>query len=503
MAASYRSKSTGNATGTLVLSKPSGTVDGDVMVAVVRLGYPSETFSAVPSGWTQLYNSTVGGYRQGVWYKVAASEGASYSWTGSGGSYVAGYIATFTGNATSSPISNFTSATDSTLNTAAVTPSIVPSNSGLALAVFSQSTGNSANVASSVDNSFTLRHDGTGSENYLATKAAVATVATGATTFTTASAQIFDSPGFQMVVRDLNTAPNAPTLTNPIGSAVIDLTASNVFTWTFSDPDTGDTQSAYELRYRIVGAGSWTTTGMVTSAVSSRTIAASTFAAGDYEWQVLTYDAIGAVGPFSSSSFFTAASPPATPTITSPSSGATISSSTSSIVWSTPNQTSYQVRKVADSAGSPDTATVYYDSGEVVDSAARTASLTFPTNSRFEHLQVRVKYSGLWSSWASVRVQVSYTAPATPTAVVTSNSPTGAVTIAATHPTPTGSQPTVTGFDLYRRTVGDTSTGIRVAANVAPTSSFVDWSVASGTAYEYRALDLGNNNTSTYSAWTG
>lgn len=46
------------------------------------------------------------------------------------------------------------------------------------------------------------------------------------------------------VADTLNIAPNAPTLTP---KANFDATASATFAWTFSDPNTGDTQSAFEL----------------------------------------------------------------------------------------------------------------------------------------------------------------------------------------------------------------------------------------------------------------
>lgn len=230
----------------------------------------------------------------------------------------------------------------------------------------------------------------------------------------------------------LNVAPNAPTLVSPIGGTVIDRAITQRFSWTSSDPDAGDSQSKFDLQYRLVGAPSWTAvTG--TTPNNFYDMPAATLAAGDYEWQVRTYDALGVVGPYSASSFFTAATAPALPTITTPTSGSTVSN-TVSFTWSAPAQTSYQIRKVADIAGVADTATVYFDTAEVVDIAARSRTLTFPVNNRYEHLQVRIKNSGLWSTWASVRVLVSYTAPLVPTLVATPNDATGSIVIAITNP---------------------------------------------------------------------
>lgn len=54
--------------------------------------------------------------------------------------------------------------------------------------------------------------------------------------------------------RTVNTPPNAPTLVSPGDQAGV--SAGNVlFDWTFSDPDAGDTQSAYSLRRKQVPDG--------------------------------------------------------------------------------------------------------------------------------------------------------------------------------------------------------------------------------------------------------
>lgn len=229
----------------------------------------------------------------------------------------------------------------------------------------------------------------------------------------------------------LNVAPNAPTLSSPVGGQVVDLAITQRASWVFSDPDAGDSQSAFDLQYRVVGAGSWTTVSSTTPN-NYYDFAPSIFTAGNYEWQVRTYDALGVVGPYSASSFFTAANAPALPTITTPTSGATVSAAVS-FTWSAPSQTDFQVRKVADLAGSPDTGTIYYDSGDMVDAVARVLTLAFSVNGRYEHLQVRVKYAGLWSSWASVRVLASYTPPLTPTLVATPSDATGSIVIAITN----------------------------------------------------------------------
>ncbi len=64
------------------VTKPSGTVEGDLMVAFV--GKDDDPSISEPSGWTQVRenDSGVDGPRLGAYYKVAGSgEPADYTWT--------------------------------------------------------------------------------------------------------------------------------------------------------------------------------------------------------------------------------------------------------------------------------------------------------------------------------------------------------------------------------------------------------------------------------------
>jgi hypothetical protein len=213
-----------------------------------------------------------------------------------------------------------------------------------------------------------------------------------------------------------NSAPTAATLLSPVGGTSVDRTAVDL-RWDFNDPDAGDYQSKADIRYRIVGAGSWTTVSNAAT-TNENYLIPSSLTAGDYEWQVFTYDATGTSGVWSASGFFTAANVPSPPTITSHAVDATIPTSNDSLVWSGAGS-STQARRVADDgAGNPNTAVVYEDSG-IVTPGTLDWPFSFPVNNRTEHLQVRRMVSGLWSSYASVRVLVSYTPPATPSLEVT------------------------------------------------------------------------------------
>lgn len=85
---------TGTGSGTVVINKPSGTIDGDIMVAVMQ-GGNSGTWTG-DSGWTEIIDQGAGPYMRAA-YKVASSEGSSYTFTYSGSGTESGFIATFRG----------------------------------------------------------------------------------------------------------------------------------------------------------------------------------------------------------------------------------------------------------------------------------------------------------------------------------------------------------------------------------------------------------------------
>ena len=306
----------------------------------------------------------------------------------------------------------------------------------------------------------------------------------------------------------LNVAPNAPTGLSPDG-ATINKDITQRLSWTFSDPDSGDLQSAYDLRYRLVGNPTWI--DVSGGATQYHDFAGGTFTAGDWEWQVRTTDNGGLVGPYSSSATFTAAAAPSGAAIFDPINAGTVSTDPYTVEWTAPAQDAFQVRTVADSGGSPDTGTIYQDTGTIEQPATRARSMPFPTNGRDEHVQVRVRSGGLWSTYASVVVSVSYTAPAAPTAVVVADNVNAGIGIAIGNPTPVGSEPTVTSNNVWvrvaaggradgERTVdGD---GIRIKTGVANGGAFTDYAAASGVDYEYRIEAVGDNGTRTSSVWT-
>lgn len=290
-----------------------------------------------------------------------------------------------------------------------------------------------------------------------------------------------------------NVAPNAPTLTTEPN---FDATATQTMNWTFSDPDVGNTQSAYQLIITKVSDGSTVLdTGKVVSSTASKSLTGSTLTnANQYQWKVRTWDQGDLVGPYSSlGSFYCSAKP--TTTITVPvTDGTTVTTSSLTPNWtySDPESeasTAYQVRLTTSAD------VVLYDSGKVsgVGVLALTIPFTLVNSTSYKVKITTWDGKDIASSEAFRTFTTSFTVPATPT--ITATSQTGYIAIAITNPTPAGAQPTITGNDLYRRETG-TTTYVRIATGIVNNGTYNDYAVASGQSYDYYAQANGNNGTS-------
>lgn len=84
MAIAFRNAGSAEAAaGTVIVSKPSGIVDNDLLVAtgVINGG---ATITSPPSGWTLIHSETSGANTFYTYLKRASSEGSSWTWTLSG-----------------------------------------------------------------------------------------------------------------------------------------------------------------------------------------------------------------------------------------------------------------------------------------------------------------------------------------------------------------------------------------------------------------------------------
>jgi|GEM_PF-554750 len=242
----------------VTVAKPSGTVAGDLLVAVVDFekGANVTTFTP-PSGWTLIRRDNQSTYiGMATFYRIAgASEGASYVWTLNGSPKWAAGIARISGVNTGSPINASNGSVLNTGNPAA--PSVNTTvNSTLVLAFYA----NKKNATYIPEGSTTERWDAPNvasnqPSNMMATFGVVSAGASGSKT-STASDATGDWVAQQVALAGADTvAPSAVTnlaLSSPT-------TSSMLLTWTAPGDDGAvGTASLYDIRYStspIVTAG--------------------------------------------------------------------------------------------------------------------------------------------------------------------------------------------------------------------------------------------------------
>jgi hypothetical protein len=287
----------------------------------------------------------------------------------------------------------------------------------------------------------------------------------------------------------LNSPPNTPSLVQPANNATLPENQTFRFEWTFSDPDPGDTQSKVDLQFGEQGSQATT---FPISGPQTFVDYSGGLSSGDWQWRVRVYDQSNAVSSYSNWGFFSTTTPPAAPNITAPTNNQTIANQSFNVTWSASSQQAYELRRVADSSGSADVNTVYYTTGVVNSTNARSRVIDFPTNDRYEHVQLRIQSDGVWSVWASRRVHVSYVPPAIPTLSTTGNSAQAFVRLHVLNPPRSGSEPLLSHNVVYRRRAG-TSDSWQKLGEIGESSNYTDYEVPSGVQYQYRVDAVGVN----------
>jgi hypothetical protein len=304
----------------------------------------------------------------------------------------------------------------------------------------------------------------------------------------------------------INSPPSAPVWITTAGPR--DVAATLLLEWTHSDPQ-GDVQRAYRLSRNVSGTVRWwngtnwtstTAVDMVTATQSvTLPVAWAVHTDATNQFTVYTSDA-GLTWSAGSSALSIVPSQKVNPVVTAPAEASVQTSPTTLTITHTATEQTEVRRRIYQSVGG----FVAYDSGWLVSGLKTVAVSYTAVNGMAYTVEVTTKNTeGLESNPDTNAYTVTFPSPAVPTLVVTANSTsTWAITVTPTQPTPTGGQPVVTSIDLYRRVVGSGTTGTRLAAGIAPTTAYVDYSVASAVAYEYRVLATGTTGATTYSAWT-
>lgn len=297
----------------------------------------------------------------------------------------------------------------------------------------------------------------------------------------------------------LNSAPTAPTLTT---KANFDATSSAQFTWTFNDPDAGNTQGSYQLQIARVSDGvTVVDSGKTASGTASHTLTGGTLSNNvQYQWRVKTWDQSDLEGPYSNySTFYTSAKPSATITVPA-TDGATVTGSSLTAQWtySDPEseaQFAYQVRLTDNSD------VEQWSSGKKTGAnLSLTIGYTLVNSTNYK-VKLTVWDAKDVASTEVVRTFVtSFTAPATPTIAVV---PLGdqfppRVDVKVTNPAPGGGQPSVTNNTIQRSSDGGSTW--TTLGTCDENGTLADYTAASGTSYIYRATANGSNGVTATSA---
>lgn len=193
--------------------------------------------------------------------------------------------------------------------------------------------------------------------------------------------------------------PLAPTELSPNGVLAPQDTAVR-FSWKHNPVDT-TTQNGYQLRYRLIGAPTWTTVTGTTADFRDVSLAL-----GDYEWQVCTRGDYATYGPWSPSAAFTV--------ITRP--GVAVQGGSS---WDRPTRTATWTYSQAQSRPQSAWQAELLDSNNVrvdyrEDTGAQT-TVELParlTDGATYTLRVRAATGEVWSNWSPVTFTVAFVPPA-------------------------------------------------------------------------------------------
>ncbi len=291
-----------------------------------------------------------------------------------------------------------------------------------------------------------------------------------------------------------NVAPNTPVLTNP---GTFNAVAAKAFSWTFSDPNPDDFQSAYEVEIRDQSSlVMMYDPGKVTSSVSSFTLAGGVLSNTEtYEWRVLVYDQSDTVSAWTAwQAFSTVATGIAL--ITSPATDnlAGLASPTLTITWTFTasgglTQTDYRVKVIR-----VDTGAQVFDSGFISGPDASSYTITGLLSIVVQRIELTVEDSGgNISNTATRLVTPQFSNPDQPTITAQPNTDGSGVLVTVTNPGPTGDLPAAGRNDIYR-SLANADKYIKVGETTV-NGQFTDYGAASGVAYDYKVAAVADGQT--------
>jgi hypothetical protein len=282
------------------------------------------------------------------------------------------------------------------------------------------------------------------------------------------------------VVDGVNLPPTGPTLDV---HANFDATAETTFSWTFNDPTTGDTQSAYQLQVNTSLGASAYDTGKVASATANATLAASTITNdADWQWRVKTWDAADAEGEWSDFSTFSTSSTGVL-TITDPETdNPALAVDHYAMSWAVSGATQDHYQVVVVNTVTSETVS---DTGSVSGSDTSYTVTGMATDTQYR-VEVTVSDTGVDTNTATRLLTPDYSNPPAPTIALTGSDAGAYILVSVTNPTPTGQNPDALYNDILRRESGSDD-AYEVVGTAPNDGTFADYTAASGVTYEYIA----------------
>lgn len=277
--------------------------------------------------------------------------------------------------------------------------------------------------------------------------------------------------------------PNAPVIVGPAGP--VDATETTTLDWTHNPTDTTP-QTKYQLRYRLVGAGSWTTLSAVTSGTSALALILSSAwgrANGTtIEWAVATWGSHASSSPFSDTATLVLSARP-TATISAP--PTTLETSTVVATWGY-----YDAEGTAQAAWKAellDASSAILETRNGVGAATTTTFATTVANGFSGTVRITVTdSSGMLSTPATRAFTVSYALPPTPTLVATWDPETASVALEITNPAAVDDDPEGVYNDVYRSLDG--GAWALLYAGVPVNTTITDWSPTVSGVTSYRVV---------------
>lgn len=286
----------------------------------------------------------------------------------------------------------------------------------------------------------------------------------------------------ELVNDSLNVAPSQPEL---LPRETFNAGGPATFEWTFSDPNTADAQTAFQLTIIDQSTSNIVhDTGKTSSSLPQYVLPPSTIDnTASYWWTVRVWDLADAASPYANyGSFNTISTAVTTITVPSQDNPADATTSRYTIQWSTQGltQASYRITVVnLDNPGE-----FVLDTAWVVGTET-SFELVGLQNGVTYQVTVTVRDSVNNEAQPGVRlITPQYTEPVTP--IVTLSAEDGYVLVSVENPEPENGEPEPVANDIYRAPTG-TADFIRIAT-IPNNGEHRDYSVRSGRTYTYYAV---------------